>query len=117
MMSAKDCVPAGGSPHESAGEMFLPLHVYFTGMDAPLANASLVRVSEFATIASVGSAGDEQAENKTVKVKRRIKICFILASISLLFDFSFVRRVPHFGYVAKKSASFATNYANFTNFF
>jgi len=41
-MSAKDCVPAGGSPQESAGDMFSPVHVYFTGMAASCENALLV---------------------------------------------------------------------------
>jgi hypothetical protein len=38
MMSAKDCVPAGGSPQVSSGDMSFdgdavsPTHVYFAGM-------------------------------------------------------------------------------------
>ena len=43
-MSAKDCVPAGGSFQASAGEMFFPLQEYLAGMDCPFMNASLVRV-------------------------------------------------------------------------
>lgn len=94
-MSANDCVPVGGSPHASAGEIFFPTHEYFAGMDAPFANASLVRVSELDTIASVGSAGEEQAESIRMKSRKRLR--FMPASISRLFDFSFTRRVPRRG--------------------
>jgi hypothetical protein len=42
MMRAKDCVPAGGSFHVSAGEMLRPIQEYFAGIDCPFANASLL---------------------------------------------------------------------------
>jgi hypothetical protein len=58
MMSAKDCVPAGGSFHARAGEMFFPTHEYFAGMDCPFANASLVNVRDM--VASV--AGDSAVD-------------------------------------------------------
>src|SRR5258706_14467132 len=77
-ISAKDCVPAGGSVHVSAGEIFLPIQVYFAGMDCPFANASLVswRVmlasgvvdSDVAGLVMIGSGAvddeDAQAESK-----------------------------------------------------
>jgi hypothetical protein len=55
-MSAKDCVPAGGSFHASAGEMFFPTHEYLAGMDCPFANASLVKVRDM--VASVADDSD-----------------------------------------------------------
>src|SRR5687767_3175943 len=63
MISAKDCVPAGGSFHASGGEMLRPTHEYLVGMDCPLANASLVMVSWFVTAASVGVVFFPQADN------------------------------------------------------
>jgi hypothetical protein len=53
-MRAKDCVPAGGSFQERAGEMFLPVQAYFAGMDCPFRNASLVSVRDM--VASVAGA-------------------------------------------------------------
>src|SRR6266498_1525751 len=52
-ISANDPVPAGGSFHVRAGEMFLPVQVYFAGMDCPLANASLlISIAIAASVAS-----------------------------------------------------------------
>src|SRR4030095_7514687 len=59
-MSAKDCVPAGGSFHASAGEMFFPIHEYFAGMDCPFANASLVNVRDM--VASVAADSDSDVD-------------------------------------------------------
>jgi hypothetical protein len=39
-------MPAGGSFQVRGGEMFLPMHEYFAGMDCPLANASLVNLKD-----------------------------------------------------------------------
>src|SRR6266536_5206136 len=67
-MRAKDWVPAGEPLHVSAGELFLPVQVYFAGMDCPLANASLlISIDIAASVASfvdspVGVSVDEQAE-------------------------------------------------------
>jgi hypothetical protein len=53
-MRAKDCVPAGGSFHASAGETFFPVQAYFAGMDCPFVNASLVSSRDMvASIAGV----------------------------------------------------------------
>src|SRR6266498_1976226 len=52
-MSANDPAPVGGSFHVRAGEMFLPVQVYFAGMDCPLANASLlISIDIAASVAS-----------------------------------------------------------------
>jgi len=56
MMSAKDCVPAGGSFHASAGEMFLPIQEYFAGMACPFTNASLV-ISRDMVASIAGASG------------------------------------------------------------
>jgi hypothetical protein len=45
-MSAKDCVPAGGSLQDKAGEIFRPVQAYFAGIDCPFMNASLVKVRD-----------------------------------------------------------------------
>jgi hypothetical protein len=79
MINANDCVPAGGSFQARAGEMFLPTHEYFAGIDCPLANASLVNLKDMsasvvgsndsgeALLASAGLAlEDAQAERKRV---------------------------------------------------
>jgi hypothetical protein len=58
MISAKDCVPAGGSFHASAGERFFPTHEYFAGMDCPFANASLVNVRDIVASVAVDSDVD-----------------------------------------------------------
>jgi hypothetical protein len=57
-MSAKDWVPAGGSFHASAGEMFFPTHEYFAGIDCPFANASLVNVRDMVASVAVDSDSD-----------------------------------------------------------
>jgi len=58
MMSAKDCVPSGGSFHASAGEMFFPTHEYFAGIDCPFANALLVNVRDMVASVAVDSDSD-----------------------------------------------------------
>jgi hypothetical protein len=55
-MSAKDCVPEGGSFQDRAGEMFLPVQAYFAGMDCPFTNASLVSSRDM--VASVEEISD-----------------------------------------------------------
>jgi hypothetical protein len=63
-MSAKVCVPAGGSFHASAGEMFFPTHEYFAGMDCPFTNASLVSSRDMvASVAGVSDSGVVVAED------------------------------------------------------
>jgi hypothetical protein len=62
MMSAKDCVPTGGSFHARGGEMFFPVQAYFAGIDCPFVNASLVSSRDiFASFAgrsvAMGSEG------------------------------------------------------------
>src|SRR5688500_4116706 len=57
MMSANDCVAAGGSVHASAGDTFLPTQEYLAGMDCPLVNASLVSAKDM--VASVEDVTDE----------------------------------------------------------
>jgi hypothetical protein len=54
-MRAKDCVPAGGSFQVRAGEIFLPVHAYFAGMDCPFTNASLVSSRDIVTSVAGGS--------------------------------------------------------------
>jgi hypothetical protein len=49
MMSAKDCVPVGGSFQLRAGEIFFPVQAYFAGMDCPFTNASLVSARDIVT--------------------------------------------------------------------
>src|SRR5919197_2263590 len=55
-INAKDFVPAGGSFHARAGEIFLPMQEYLAGMDCPFANASLVRLRDM--VASI--VGDSE---------------------------------------------------------
>src|SRR5574339_10785 len=56
-ISANDCVPAGGSLHARAGEIFLPVQAYLAGMDCPFVNASLVSSRDMA--ASVAGVSEE----------------------------------------------------------
>src|SRR5512134_511382 len=63
-ISAKDCVPAGGSVQARAGEMFLPTHEYFAGMDCPLANASLVSWKVMSASRVGSEVADAQAESR-----------------------------------------------------
>ena len=73
-MSAKDCVPAGGSFHASAGEMFFPTHEYFAGMDCPFANASLVKVRDMvASVALDSDSGVDVAEGWAVVVPEDVQ--------------------------------------------
>src|SRR6185369_11013024 len=78
-MRAYDCVPEGVLLQARAGEMLLPLQLYFTGMDCPFANASLLNSIDIA--ASVGSEvpvfADEQEERMMTKAKQKKRICFI----------------------------------------
>src|SRR5688500_20213927 len=67
MISAKDCVPAGGSFQASGGEILRPMHEYLVGMDCPLTNASLFMVSWFVTAASVGVGLVTQADSTMLK--------------------------------------------------
>jgi hypothetical protein len=56
-------VLAGGSVHARAGEIFLPTHEYFAGMDCPWANASLVNLKDmFASVVGSSVAGDVVAD-------------------------------------------------------
>ncbi len=89
-ISANDPVPAGGSFHVRAGEMFLPVQVYFAGMDCPLANASLLisidiaaSVASFVDI-SVGVSLDEQDESTMTRTKQKKRICFIRVLLASL---------------------------------
>ena len=72
-MSAKDCVPAGGSFHASAGEIFFPTHEYLAGMDCPFANASLVKVRDM--VASVAGDFDLDVGSEKVGVRSLQKKC------------------------------------------
>src|SRR5687767_14581387 len=59
MIRANDSVPAGGSFHARAGEIFLPVQAYLAGMDCPFTNASLVSVRDMvASVEGVSDAGD-----------------------------------------------------------
>ena len=49
-------MPAGGSVHARAGEIFLPMQEYLAGMDCPLLNASLVSWRDMFASAEVGTA-------------------------------------------------------------
>src|SRR5215217_2461321 len=78
-ISANDCVPAGGSFHVSAGEIFFPVHVYLAGMDWPLPNASLL--SSIDISASVGSvvgvSFDVHDKTMVISTRQRKKIRFM----------------------------------------
>jgi hypothetical protein len=61
-MSAKDCVPAGGSLQAKAGEIFRPVQAYLAGMDCPFTNASLVKVRDMVvSMAGISADGGDVA--------------------------------------------------------
>src|SRR5262245_51810401 len=88
IINAKDCVLAGGSFQARGGEIFLPTHEYFDGMDCPLANASLVNLKDISAsvVGSTVSVGltvgadvvvgveTAQAENK-MNIKTNKNMC------------------------------------------
>jgi hypothetical protein len=61
-MSAKDCVPEGGSFQARAGEIFLPVQAYLAGMDCPFTNASLVSARDMAASVEGVSDGAEAGD-------------------------------------------------------
>src|SRR4026208_1491370 len=78
MISAKDCVPAGGSFHARGGETLRPMQEYLAGMDCPLANASLVTVNWLATAASVCVVPVAQADKIIVITAIGNKTCLLI---------------------------------------
>jgi hypothetical protein len=97
-MSAKDCVPAGGSFHASAGEMFFPTHEYLAGMDCPFANASLVSVRDMvASVADDSNSDVDVIETWDVVVAEEVQDARImginiklLKMICLILNFLFL---------------------------
>src|SRR5690349_5641050 len=85
-MSAYDCVPEGALLQARAGEMLLPLQLYFTGMDCPFANASLLNSIDIA--ASVGSEvavlADEHEERIMIDTKQKKRIRFMRGLLASL---------------------------------
>src|SRR5215207_4220802 len=74
MMMAKDCVPAGGSLHASAGEVFFPVQVYFAGMDCPLKNASLLSSIDMLASSIVGVSVEVQDAIKRATNTKPLRI-------------------------------------------
>jgi hypothetical protein len=65
-INAKDWVPAGGSFHARAGEIFFPMQEYFAGMDCPFPNASLVSASDMVASVAAGDAVEVVADAHAV---------------------------------------------------